>query len=137
MGIDVTEWDTKGVLAAVERFPWALASPGSRHRPDGEFLDVALSPVRADEHDGYAESLVEFVEGHRARLEELLRAYGPGSKPAAHGRYALVGRPETLVILERMETTPFLLRSRWTREVETVFLDDLELVWGPGIRLSR
>ncbi|MEU9959836.1 hypothetical protein [Streptomyces sp. NPDC050982] len=44
----------------------------------------------------------------------------------------LVGQPESLIICERMETAPFLLRGRWDGE-----LDDLEFVWGPRIRLSR
>ncbi|MBK3646323.1 hypothetical protein [Streptomyces sp. MBT33] len=126
------------VLAAAERFPWAVAAPGTRHWPDGsDFLDVALSAVGNEERAGYIERLEAFVEGHRDRLEELLRAYGPGSRPASHGRYALVGQPETLVILERMEAVPFLLRGRWEEELETVFLDDLEFAWGPRIRLSR
>ncbi|MFF7342052.1 hypothetical protein ACFZAT_32710 [Streptomyces sp. NPDC008163] len=126
------------VLAAAERFPWAVAAPGTRHWPDGsDFLDAALSAVANDERAGYIERLEAFVEDHRARLEELLRAYGPGSRPASHGRYALVGQPETLVILERMEAAPFLLRGRWEEELETVFLDDLEFAWGPRIRLSR
>ncbi|WP_331762487.1 hypothetical protein [Streptomyces sp. NBC_01508] len=129
--------DAKDVLAAAERFPWALAAPGTRHWPDGAFLDVALSTVRAEEREGYIERLEVFVEQRRARLEELLRAYGPGSRPASHGRYALVGQPETLVILERMETNPFGLRGQWEKELESVFLDDLEFAWGPRIRLSR
>ncbi|MFI8425982.1 hypothetical protein [Streptomyces sp. NPDC085479] len=128
--------DSKDVLAAAERFPWALAAPAARHWPDGEFLDVALSAVRAEEREGYIERLEAFVEQHRPRLEEMLRTHGPGSKPASHGRYALIGQPETLVIVERMESAPFLLRGQWEKELETVFLDDLEFVWGPRIRLS-
>ncbi|MFG2097172.1 hypothetical protein [Streptomyces sp. NPDC048612] len=130
--------EAKDVLAAAECFSWAVAAPGTRHWPDGsDFLDVALSAVGDEERAGYIERLEAFVEEHRDRLEELLRAYGPGSRPASHGRYALVGQPETLVILERMETAPFLLRGRWEKELETVFLDDLEFAWGPRIRLSR
>ncbi|MFF7098309.1 hypothetical protein ACFY9A_38930 [Streptomyces rubradiris] len=130
--------EAKDVLAAAERFPWAVAASGVRHWPDGgDFLDVALSAVRPEEREGYIERLEAFVEQHRARLEEMLRTHGPGSRPASHGRYALVGQPETLVILERMEAVPFLLRGRWEEELETVFLDDLEFVWGPRIRLSR
>ncbi|GAA3043560.1 hypothetical protein GCM10017562_75880 [Streptomyces roseofulvus] len=132
VAVDATE-----VLAAAERFPWALAAPAALHWPDGEFLDVALRAVRAEERAGYIERLEAFVEQHRERLEELLRAYGPGSRPASHGRYALIGQSETLVVLERMETNPFGLRSKWEKELETVFLDDLELAWGPRIRLSR
>ncbi|WP_328380777.1 hypothetical protein OHB13_38600 (plasmid) [Streptomyces sp. NBC_00440] len=129
--------DAKDVLVAAERFTWALAAPGERHWPDGEFLDVALSTVRTEEREGYIERLEVFVEQHRARLEELLRDWGQGSRPASHRRYALVGQPETLVILERMETNPFSLRSQWKTELETVFLDDLEFAWGPRIRHSR
>ncbi|MFD3701137.1 hypothetical protein ACFWUZ_34295 [Streptomyces sp. NPDC058646] len=91
----------------------------------------------AEEHEWYIERLEAFAEQHRDRLEELLRAYGPGSRPASHGRYALIGQPETLVILERMETHPFGLRSEWEKELETVFLGDLEFAWGPRIRPSR
>ncbi|MEU3110227.1 hypothetical protein ACPCK9_32715 [Streptomyces koyangensis] len=135
--VSVPPVEAKDVLAAAERFPWAVAAPGTRHWPDGsDFLDVALSAVRPKERAGYIERLEAFVEDHRARLEEMLRTHGPGSRPASHGRYALVGQPETLVILERMEAAPFLLRARW-EELETVFLDDLEFVWGPRIRLSR
>lgn len=125
------------VLAVAEGFAWAVAAPDDRHWPDGEFLDVALSAVRTEEREGYIERLEAFVEQHRARLEELLRAYGPGSRPASHGQYALIGQPETLVILERMETNPFGLRGQWEKELETVLLDDLEFAWGPRIRLSR
>ncbi|MGW5927015.1 hypothetical protein ACWF2L_12275 [Streptomyces anulatus] len=39
--------------------------------------------------------------------------------------------------MERMESAPFLLRGQWEEELETVFLDDLEFVWGPRIRLLR
>ncbi|MFF5721254.1 hypothetical protein [Streptomyces buecherae] len=52
------------------------------HWPDWEFLDVALSSVRAEERQGYIERLGAFMRQHRQRLEDLLRAYGPGSKPA-------------------------------------------------------
>ncbi|MER8048031.1 hypothetical protein [Streptomyces sp. NPDC094032] len=37
------ELDAKDILAAAERFLWAVAAPGERHWPDGgDFLDVAL-----------------------------------------------------------------------------------------------
>ncbi|GAB1331583.1 hypothetical protein [Streptomyces sennicomposti] len=72
----------KRILAVAEGVTWAVAAPGERHWPDGEgFLNVALSAVRTEEREGYIERLEAFVEQHRTRLEELLRAYGPGSKP--------------------------------------------------------
>ncbi|ROQ59133.1 hypothetical protein EDD93_6515 [Streptomyces sp. 840.1] len=101
-----------------------MTAPGTRHWPDGsDFLDVALSAVANKERAGHIERPETFVEEHRARLEELLRAYGPGGRPTSHGRYALVGQAETLVVLERMEAVPFLLRGRWEEELDTVFLE--------------
>ncbi|MGW1134245.1 hypothetical protein [Streptomyces griseoluteus] len=52
----------------------------------------------------------------------MLRMHGPGSKPASHGRYALIGQPQTLVIVERMESAPFRLRGHREKGLETVFL---------------
>ncbi|MER8233136.1 hypothetical protein [Streptomyces sp. NPDC094049] len=131
--------DTKKVLAAARRCTWALAGPGDFLDPEAsdEILATALGAVREDEKAGYPEGLEAFAEQHRARLEKLLHAYGPGSAPASHGRYVLAGRPESLIIYERMEAAPFLLRSRWDRALDAVLLDDLEFVWGPRTRLSR
>lgn len=76
--------------------------------------DVALERPAAHTEGtrGLIERLEGFVEQHRRRLEELLRAYGPGSRPASHGPYALIGQPETLVILGRRDTNPSGLRSQ-------------------------
>lgn len=128
--------DAGDVLAVADRFPWAVAAPGERHWPDGEFLDVALGAVRADERQGYIERLAAFVEQHRARLGGAVAGVRAGQQAAEFGRYALVGQPETLVILERMETVPMLLRGLWEKELEAVFLDDLEFAWGPRTRLG-
>ncbi|MFD9271474.1 hypothetical protein ACFWB1_34685 [Streptomyces goshikiensis] len=49
----------------------------------------------------------------------------------------LAAQPESLIICERMESAPFLLRSRWGKALEAVLLDDLEVAWGPRTRLSR
>ncbi|MFD9078274.1 hypothetical protein [Streptomyces erythrochromogenes] len=129
----------KKVLAAARRCTWALADPGEFLGPEAseQILTATLGAVREDERAGYAERLEAFAEQHRPRLEELLRAYGPGSAPASHGRYMLAGRPESLIICERMEAAPFLLRSRWEEALEAVLLDDLEFAWGPRTRLSR
>ncbi|MFI1189390.1 hypothetical protein [Streptomyces californicus] len=122
------------VLAAAERCPWALAPRETRHWPDGAFLDTALRAVRPAEREGYVERLEAFAAQHRERLERLLRGYGPGSAPASHGRYALIGQPETLVILERLESAAFDLYHEWEREHEEVLLDDLKYAWGPLMR---
>ncbi|MFF9436348.1 hypothetical protein ACF1BP_21700 [Streptomyces sp. NPDC014735] len=131
--------DAKDVLAAAQRCRWALTGPDNFLVPEAseEILTVVLSAVGEDERAGYVERLEAFAEQHRERLEELLRAYGPGSRPAEYGRYMLVGQPESLIIYERMETAPFLLHGKWEGELEDVLLGDLEFAWRPRHRLSR
>ncbi|MFD5393308.1 hypothetical protein ACFWJW_03510 [Streptomyces sp. NPDC127097] len=93
-------------------------------------MRTAPCAVREDERDGYAQ-----------RLEELLRAYGPGSKPASHGRYMLVGQPENLIVCERMESAPSLLRGRGGRPCTATRLSSTAgpyaNVWQPGHPGSR
>lgn len=74
----------------------ALAALGTRHWPDGEFLDVALSAVRTEVRQGYVERLEVFVEerrpplggaaarvraGQQARLARTVRADRPARTP--------------------------------------------------------
>ncbi|MFD7099505.1 hypothetical protein [Streptomyces xanthophaeus] len=133
--------DVQAVLAAARRCTWALTEPGHFLVPDAseEIALVALSAVREDERDGYVQHLEAFAEQHRERLEEVVRGYGPGSPPAAgYGRYFLVGQPESLIIVERMESAPFLMRAKWGDAEEDAFLlDDLEFAWGQSAHLSR
>ncbi|MBT2439828.1 hypothetical protein J7E93_06765 [Streptomyces sp. ISL-36] len=88
-----------------------LRSPRAPHAflvPDAstEILTVALSAVREDERTDYVQRLQVFTEQHRERLEKMLAAYGPGSAPAEHGRYMLVGQPESLIIVVRVGAGP-------------------------------
>ncbi|WP_432129538.1 hypothetical protein [Streptomyces sp. bgisy082] len=57
--------------------------------------------------------------------------------PRPRTAYMLVGRPEALLVVERMDSMPFLLRGRWKQELEEVLLDNLEFVWRPCVRLGR
>ncbi|MBM9506676.1 hypothetical protein [Actinacidiphila acididurans] len=134
---DVPPPDPDEVLAAALRCPWALTTPDQFFAAEAsrQILNLALSAVREDERDGYAQRLQAFAEAHRERLAELLRAYEPGSAPAAHGRYAPVGQPEALVICERLEAAPLLLNGLWEGELEDILLDDLAYTW--GVRLPR
>ena len=127
------------LIFSAAQHTWALTDPGNFliSEASEEILTVALSAVGEDERDGYVERLEAFAAQHRECLEELLRGYGPGSRPAEYGRYMLVGQPESLIIYERTEARPFLLHGKWEGELEDVLLGDLEFVWGPRIRLSR
>ncbi|GAA3352425.1 hypothetical protein GCM10017744_001360 [Streptomyces antimycoticus] len=124
--------DADEVLAVARRCTWACADPIHFFGPEAsaEILTVALSAVRDEERANYPERLATFADQPRKRLEKMLRAYGPGSAPAEYGRYALVGQPESLVICERLETTPLLLQGLWDGELEDTFLADVAYAWG-------
>ncbi|MFE0379309.1 hypothetical protein ACFW1M_27885 [Streptomyces inhibens] len=126
------------VLAAAQRITWACTNLRTFFVPDAsrDILDVALAAVRAQERGGYVRRLEAFAERHRGRLEEMLRAYGPGSAPAECGRYVLVGQPESLVICERLESTLMLLHGVWDGELEGTLLDDLAFAGGPDTALA-
>ncbi|MEV5402862.1 hypothetical protein AB0L20_09615 [Streptomyces albidoflavus] len=71
-------------------------------------------------------------------LDRIVQGAAACARAGQQARFARpVRAPETLVVLERMESALFLLRGRGEKELETVFLDDLEFAWGPRIRLSR
>ncbi|MBW5422026.1 hypothetical protein GKQ77_10675 [Streptomyces sp. BG9H] len=72
--------DIANCLAAAHVGPWLHRA--EHHRSAGEVLDVALGGVRSGAREGHIERLETFVEEHRARLEELLGAYGLGSRTA-------------------------------------------------------
>ncbi|CAM5670900.1 hypothetical protein [Streptomyces mordarskii] len=131
--------DVDEVLAVARRCTWACADPDHFFDPDAsqEILAVALGAVRDEERADYPPRLATFADRHRQRLEEMLRAFGPGSAPAEYGRYALVGQPESLVICERLDTAPLLLQGMWHGELEDVLLDDLAYAWGSRHRLRR
>lgn len=61
----------------------------------------------------------------------MIRTGSPTASRKTHGQ------PGTLVILARMETHPFGLRGQREKEMEATLRDDLELAWGPRIRLLR
>ncbi|MFI1161732.1 hypothetical protein [Streptomyces sioyaensis] len=83
--------------------PTEAGSRGTSGTPQ----ETLLFDVDRAKHDGCAQRLEAFAEQHRERLEELLRACGPGSAPAAHGRYMLVGQPESLIICDGLRPPPF------------------------------
>lgn len=89
---------------------------------------MALRAVREDERDGYVQRLEAFADQHRERLEELLRAYGPGSAPAEHGRYAL-GRPARESDHLRTAGERPILDAMWEDELKDILLDDLAFAW--------
>ncbi|GAA3044487.1 hypothetical protein GCM10017562_01950 [Streptomyces roseofulvus] len=106
------ELDAKDLPAAAERFPQGRDHGSAGHAARTESSRTSRRAHRAPGNaKGYTECLETFAKQHRERLEELLRAHGPESRPASHHRYAPTGQPETLAALERVEANPLGLRS--------------------------
>ncbi|MER5871506.1 hypothetical protein, partial [Streptomyces sp. NPDC002044] len=77
----------------------------------GEVLTAVLATMSPRQRAGYPGRLTRFAAAHRARLERLFAAYGPGSAITVHGRYSLVHSVTSIAVLERLVAAPRGLRS--------------------------
>ncbi|MEU9109243.1 hypothetical protein AB0D54_33940 [Streptomyces xanthophaeus] len=95
-----------------------------------EVLAAVLGTMSPRQRARYAGRLTEFVATHRARLERLFGAFGPGSGITVHGRYSLVHSATSIAVLERLVTAPQTLREEWdAAELPPAWLDGLTAAW--------
>lgn len=95
-----------------------------------EVLVAVLGTMTPRLRAGYAGRLAEFTTEHRARLERLFAAFGPGSTITVHGRYSLVHSATSIAVLERLLTAPQRLRQEWdAAELPPAWLDGLATAW--------
>ncbi|OKK22910.1 hypothetical protein AMK16_01460 [Streptomyces sp. CB00455] len=95
-----------------------------------EVLAAVLGTMSPRQRAGYAGRLTEFATVHRARLERLFAAFGPGSSIAVHGRYSLVHSATSVAVLERLVTAEQGLREEWdAAELPPAWLDGLTTAW--------
>ncbi|MEU9376095.1 hypothetical protein AB0D94_20285 [Streptomyces sp. NPDC048255] len=95
-----------------------------------EVLSAVLGTMSPRQRARYAGRLTEFTAAHRARLERLFAAFGPGSGITVHGRYSLVHSATSIAVLERLVTAPQRLREEWdAAELPPAWLDGLTAAW--------
>ncbi|MFD3698808.1 hypothetical protein ACFWUZ_22110 [Streptomyces sp. NPDC058646] len=95
-----------------------------------EVLAAVLGTMSPRQRAGYAGRLMEFALAHRARLQRLFAAFGPGSTITVHGRYSLVHSSTSIAVLERLVTAPQRLREEWdAAELPPAWLDGLTAAW--------
>ncbi|MEU9146075.1 hypothetical protein [Streptomyces sp. NPDC048349] len=95
-----------------------------------EVLVAVLGTMTPRQRAGYAGRLTEFAAVHRARLERLFAAYGPGSATTVHGRYSLLHSTTSVAVLERLVAAPQELREEWdVAELPPAWLDGLMTAW--------
>ncbi|MGW6972238.1 hypothetical protein [Streptomyces sp. NPDC054952] len=95
-----------------------------------EVLAAVLSTMTPRQRAAYAGRLTAFVAAHRARLERLFAAFGPGSAITVHGRYSLVHSVTSIAVLERLVVAPQALREEWdAAELPPAWLDGLTTAW--------
>ncbi|MFJ8390543.1 hypothetical protein ACIQ9Q_39840 [Streptomyces sp. NPDC094438] len=117
------------VLAVVERLYRELTGRTEWDREVScQTLTVILTCVSTGEQGGYPERLARFVRAHHGRLTRLYRAYGP------QGRYPdqtchLAAQPESIVLCERLQATPFRLEELWNQEYGETGLEPLHQAW--------
>ncbi|MFI1286765.1 hypothetical protein ACH4U5_39495 [Streptomyces sp. NPDC020858] len=95
-----------------------------------EVLAAVLGTMSLRQRAGYAGRLTEFAAAHRARLELLFAAYGPGSAITVHGRYLLLHSATSIAVLERLLAAPQELREAWdAAALPPAWLDGLTNAW--------
>ncbi|MGW5852288.1 hypothetical protein ACWFQ8_30825 [Streptomyces sp. NPDC055254] len=95
-----------------------------------EVLAAVLTTMQPRQRAAYAGRLNEFATTHRARLERLFAAFGPGSGITVHGRYSLVHSTTSIAVLERLDTAPLHLREEWdAAELPPAWLEGLRTAW--------
>ncbi|GAA3941990.1 hypothetical protein GCM10022244_57380 [Streptomyces gulbargensis] len=100
-----------------------------------QVLTAVLGTMGPRQRAAYAGRLAGYVEDHRAELERLFAAYGPGSPIAIHGRYSLLHSPASVAVMERLATVPAALRKEWdAAELPPAWLDGLTTAGAPGAR---
>ncbi|MGW0395314.1 hypothetical protein ACWDYJ_31430 [Streptomyces sp. NPDC003042] len=99
-----------------------------------EVLAAVLGTMSPRQRAGYTGRLTEFATAHRARLERLFAAYGPGSATTVHGRYSLLHSATSIAVLERLAAAPQELREEWdAAELPPAWLDGLTTAWNAPV----
>ncbi|WP_404962473.1 hypothetical protein [Streptomyces sp. 147326] len=95
-----------------------------------EVLAAVLGTMSPRQRAGYAGRLTEFAAAHRARLERMFAAYGPGSAITLHGRFSLLHSTTSIAVLERLVAAPQELRDEWdAAALPPAWLDGLTTAW--------
>ncbi|MEU8810656.1 hypothetical protein ACN6LC_004530 [Streptomyces violaceoruber] len=126
------------VLAAAERIFAELTGRSDYSREASlETLAVVLTAVAAEDQADYITQLEDFATRNRDRLTELYRKYGPGGELARLERSGLIEQPESIVICERLDAAPMLLRGVWDGELEESTLERFTQLWKFGCNTPR
>ncbi len=95
-----------------------------------EVLAAVLGTMSPRQRAAYTGRLTQFATAHRARLERLFAAYGPGSAITVHGRYSLLHSATSIAVLERLVAAPQELREEWdAAALPPAWLDGLTTAW--------
>lgn len=126
----VDETQVSRVLAVAEHIYRNLTGyTGYSREMSREILSVALLSVSAEDQAGYPQQLEIFAEQNRDRLTALYRKYGPGGRLTELDRSGLAQQPESVVLCERIDTSPLWLEGVWDGELDESLLERFGSIW--------
>ncbi|CUR54367.1 GTP pyrophosphokinase [Nocardioides sp.] len=76
-------------------------------------LEAVLAAIDPAERDAYPETLAAYVDHNRDVLAQLYAEYGPESQMAFVTDYVLWSQPESVALLESLDSRPNSLVSAW------------------------
>lgn len=95
-----------------------------------DVVEIVGRALAQDERDDYERLLSTFVESHRSKLTRIYADYGCYSAFAEEADYWLFTQPESLIVFERIENRPMLLREV-TQDTEIAYaITPLFQAWG-------
>ena len=115
---------TSQVAEALERAYFGLTGRVYDRDSSIALLERLLPSIPSEEAEAYAAALDRFVTSYREELKVLL-----GDRPEARG-IAMLTRPEVLLVLERLTSSPKSFRVFWNEHFRADELDRVQAAWG-------
>lgn len=117
-------FEEAALLEAVEGHFYALTGREFDRELSLLSLGILKETLDDNERERIAARLRDFVEARRAKLTDIYAQY------ADDDRNPLLFQPETILVFERLEHDPYVLKEHWVTALPEEYLDSLSTIWG-------
>lgn len=123
------EFRAAAVLAELERIFFGMTAKPFDKELSKLVVAEIVNAYEDDDANAIAERLRVFAETNQAKLRQTYAEYADDLRANP-----LLFQPETISVFERLDSSPLLLRDRWSRVLPIELLESLGVIW--GVRVS-
>ena len=116
------------VLSALEQSYFQLTGKTFNREFSLDIIRRLLPTLTEDELARFSPRMEEFVAHNLQKLEKIFADYEDDERSSP-----LLFQPESLLIFERIQETPYVLKDQWAESLPLALLEDLGVVWGKPI----